>query len=310
MTRKEAVAKLTETLKKAVAAHEANAAKLVKSKVEKCGEIDKAEKCAKCKDGKCPACVKKTETKPTIDKPNPGAVMPDDKAPKKIDAEGSGGEIKKFLAEPSLGSLAPVPSLGELAAGALKHAPAQAPVKVGASADVGKPDIKALDSGGKEKAFIRKPAADDVVHLPKELADKGDAANLAGDKKAAGVGFLNSLVTKFKGIGNSLWHQTASSPSLGRAILAMSTRMARGEKSMEKVVKPASPSVGAAGAAPMAKEAIPPGDPRRKQNLPSMEGYKSIASNPTAMPHGSESVAPLKPGTVLNLRSVAKPGSK
>ncbi len=132
---------------------------------------------------------------------------------------------------------------------------------------------KALDAGGKERAFVKKPAGTDrrgpssVDHVNAELkgfksiasnptampsgavptdarpklprapvgksifgsAAKGTVrhngssavakpgssakvgADLAADKKAGGVGFLNSLVAKFKGIGAGNW----SAPSSG-----------------------------------------------------------------------------------------------
>jgi len=56
-----------------------------------------------------------------------------------------------------------------------------------------------------------------------------DASNLAADKKAAGVGILNSLISRFRGIGKKGWSAPSNHVSQAGAVRAMGTRMAMAE---------------------------------------------------------------------------------
>jgi hypothetical protein len=69
------------------------------------------------------------------------------------------------------------------------------------------------------------------------------ADTLAADKRAAGVGFLNSLITRFKGIGKKGWSTPSEHASVAGATRAMGVRMARGEE-VEKADKLWDPSKG------------------------------------------------------------------
>ena len=103
-------------------------------------------------------------------------------------------------------------------------------------APVVKPQLPAAPKTRPAGGFAKKPAADDVpgfISNPQTTVD--EKAQLAADKKAGGVGFLQGLVAKFRGAGNATWNDHgAGAPSAARATRAMGTRMAMGEKPMDK----------------------------------------------------------------------------
>jgi hypothetical protein len=98
-----------------------------------------------------------------------------------------------------------------------------------------------------------------------------EAGTLAADKKAAGVGFLSNLIAKYKGVGNKTWSDLAGAgpATADRLNRTTGTRMALSEVPMEKAT---------------AKEADK-----------EIQGFTSLASNPTRLPgmHGPK--LPRKP---------------
>lgn len=84
---------------------------------------------------------------------------------------------------------------------------------------------------GQAKAFVKKPGADEF------LASK-DNSEISGDeKRAAGIGFLSNLISKFKGAGNKNWSDLrgAGSTSAGKVVRRMGARMALAETSPQAV---------------------------------------------------------------------------
>jgi hypothetical protein len=67
---------------------------------------------------------------------------------------------------------------------------------------------------------------------PDKLSAVRSDMNLAADKKAAGVGFLNNLITRFKGIGSKGWGQVGNGNA--NRIGAGMAALARSEKDMTK----------------------------------------------------------------------------
>lgn len=232
------------------------------------------------------------------EKPAKGAVLPGDKKSKVIDAEGSGGKITKSLRKdmrPVVGMVPGSKSPGKL--------PGMTPsLPPGASPGPNKPETletlhslnslaqgvgatknpalaptvlatpKAVTNPGRTTAFVKKPAADDV---PAAGPPGGGSDAITGsEKRAAGIGFLSNLISKFKGAGNANWAETGSGSS-GAGVGAMTGRRAAARMMLAE--KPADKK-------PLDKAALAPNDPNRHTNLPSMSGAKSIASNPTAIP--------------------------
>lgn len=226
---------------------------------------------------------------------------PDDYSDKEIKAEGSGGDIKKgkslnksdSLAKMGMTHALRVAGVSQASAPAAKQKPVfENPVvqKPAARAAIrlpgmppasgkGVPSVGELASktlaavgnrnapstGGRVLAFVKKPGADE--HLAAQ-ARGSDASNLKADKKAAGIGFLSNLISKFHGKGNDTWNElTAPGAGVkGRSLGRMAS------------------AAGVLARTEMEKAALAPNDPKRKSGLPSMAGAKSVASSPTAMP--------------------------
>jgi hypothetical protein len=106
------------------------------------------------------------------------------------------------------------------------------------------------------------------------------------EKRAAGIGFLGSLISRFKGIGNKGWEEARGSGpvSAARAARTAATRMALSEKKSETVAK--------ATAAEANKE---------------IKGFKSLANNPMSVRGNVGSV--VKPGGVSVAKEEAGPHS-
>lgn len=271
----------------------------------------------------CPHCLGKTETvgklsgrkhmlckkcgvmssaplsKEEMDDRHDDSVLPDDETSKVVGSDdGSAGDIEK--GKLAKGGVLVMPNSPGIKMRSGVGLPGMTPTKVGGSPSINigtAPTLRATPAAG-AKVPVRKPAADDApVASPAQAA-----ADLKADKKAAGVGFLSNLISKFKGAGQSTWSDSVGtgSASAGKAIRRAGVRMALSEPSMEKcgetkVVKAESGGIPAAPKAPaapkpqgvaktMKKAALAPNDPKRKQDLPSMSGFQSVASNPTAMP--------------------------
>jgi hypothetical protein len=76
---------------------------------------------------------------------------------------------------------------------------------------------------------------------PVPLSQPSDAANLASDKKAAGIGFLSNLISRFKGIGNKNWAKVGNGNA--NRIGAGAAALARSEKPMGLRVKSTIPKL-------------------------------------------------------------------
>lgn len=234
--------------------------------------------------------------------------LPGTKASKKVEAEGSGGQIKENKGLSKSDSLAKqmstegpitmstkgktpvIPGKGRSAAGirgATPRIPGRSTAGIRGAVPSLKPhqstitslqDIRAMGNAKAAlgtaptlpavpaagavpamPAFERKIGADEILAAraagnptPKVMpaqAPIGDttmkipgrpAANeLAADKRAGGVGFLNSLISKFRGTGNANWQQVATAPSkakTGSRLAAGMGALARSE--MTKADKP------------------------------------------------------------------------
>jgi hypothetical protein len=251
----EAHAKTTTGL---IASESRGLEKLNKSDIEKCGEIEKSD-VEPAESSSCPGCggeshelgpmgrrkhfmckgcglthsrgeetpskeVKKEElpaVKAADEKPRDGAVMPDDKKSKVVDAEGAGGDVSK----------------GKMAK--------------------------------RETAFVKKPAADDI-----------QAPISGGEKKAAGIGFLNGLISKFHGAGDKTWAKTGqTAPSPGAVARRTGSRMALAEMPHQN------------DGAKMQSNGttVPMGKTTAEEANKEIKGFKSIFNNPTAFPKGKMS---------------------
>ena len=229
--------------------------------------------------------------------------LPGTKASKKVEAEGSGGQIKKgkdlkkseglskqmstegpvtvstkgktsalaqqTRAKPVIpgrsaagirGATPIIP--GKRSAAGIRGATPLMPLKDLAQFSQGAlaPTLPATPPGGAMPAmpaFERKIGADEILAAraaskPAPVAVPGQglgdttmkipgrpAANeLAADKRAGGVGFLNSLIAKFRGTGNANWQQVATAPSAAKSGSRMAaaagalarSEMAKGDK--------------------------------------------------------------------------------
>lgn len=247
---------------------------------------------------------------------------PDDKKSKKVEAEGSGGQITKGKSMKKSEKLAKAVEAG----GASYTAPiaykranpiklpgvktkatipgknpggiATAPTMLDAAAT--KPDIATEVGGTRVFGSPRKQGADEwlAAHGPAKVPGAAplaapaptipgvsNANDLAADKKAGGVGFINALVTKLKGTGNKTWDATgATGAAKGKHRMGMAvSALARSE--MKKADKPAvgrpeTPSEKAFGnKTAMTAEATAgkPGEPAKsmyKAEVPGKKGSK------------------------------------
>ncbi len=228
-------------------------------------EGKKTWKCKKCGDVRATdESMNKDEMVPNSavadDKKVPGSVLPSDKMPKKVGStEGSGGKITKKSEKGEKG----VASLRKDAMGSLMGkdkwkkpgsmgAPTlpgmTAPTKVnGMHPDTAASlaDVKGLAPSAAKPAAAApklpavapataKPTLPGAKPAPAAAAPAGNPdADLAADKKAAGVGFLNNLISKFKGVGNAGWKRTAThSPKFSGV-----RPLARSEKKADQPLK-------------------------------------------------------------------------
>lgn len=262
---------------------------------------------------------KEIKTGTVDEKSAPGAKLPATSA--EVKAPGSGGDIKKGKklqkdAHPmdvALGMAKPAAKMSAPKLPGMAYGPGQAPVGTHPEVDAA---IKALKpkagpagpaavaptapanvvgKGGKPLPFVKKPAADDPVQAPISGAEK----------RAAGIGFLSSLISKFKGIGSKTWGDLAGAgpASAGRAAKTMGTRMAMGEDDkfkkdalgMPKPPKPpamgkpvAKTDLAAANKEIAGFKSLVPKTPKPGTSVAGvnqeLKGFKSLASNPTAMP--------------------------
>lgn len=258
------------------------------------------------------------------------AVLPGDKPVKEIDAPGSGGDVSKgkqlkkdamdiamgtgkpqAMSRPRLPGMTPsvhpetAASLGALKQiRAQKDAAAKAPTLLDTKTLPGLSSGKLMTPGGREVPFVKKPAADD----PGMPGAPSSDANLKEDLKAAGVGFLRNLITKFRGVGNKTWSDlTGAGPaSQGRAVRAMGSRMAMGEKDMDKNCGPASKDMDKCGDITSGKDmtkAWRAGGPRPKTGplaekpaeKPKTEPVKKAGSGIPAPPKPPAAPKPAKP---------------
>jgi len=85
--------------------------------------------------------------------------------------------------------------------------------------------------------FIRKPGADEHLAAAKAKENIPQADITSEEKRAAGIGFLSNLISKFKGIGNKNWADLrgAGGASAGKAVNRMGARMALSETSPHAV---------------------------------------------------------------------------
>ena len=216
-----------------------------------------------------PASKEIAEVESATEKPTKGAVLPDDKKEKVIEAEGSGGKVTKKAEKKDTGPKTKKCSLcgahakvrqdGELvthdkpesdavcngkriikadyAQMSVDHTQSPgprlpgitAPPKRSAPPSPAMPTSAPIPTGG----FLRKPSHPDQGTMKPKV---DEAAQLKADKHAAGVGFLSGLIAKFKGIGNKGWSAPSEHSSLAGATRAMGTRMALAEKEPSKEV--------------------------------------------------------------------------
>lgn len=186
------------------------------------------------------------------EKTRKGAVLPGTKAPKKVPAEGSGGQLVKT--EPlqkdtaraivGLGAFKKPGSMGapKLPGMTSTKVNGMHPETAASLAAVKAPHPETTASLAALKpapaAPVAAAAAKAAPKVDGDGADKvgnlslpgNDAANLAADKKAAGVGFLNSLITRFRGVGNKTWAKVGGAGTTAGATRAMGARMALSEK--------------------------------------------------------------------------------
>lgn len=179
------------------------------------------------------------------EKARKGTVLPGTKPSKKIPAEGSGGEITKKSeklqkdAARSMVGLDPWKKPGSMGAPKL---PGMTSTKVNgmhpdtaASLAALKQPIAAAPAAAapaplaaaKETPSVDAAAAPAKASPGASAAD--DAANLKADKKAGGVGFLNSLISRFKGIGSKAWGQVSGGVRQGPGIAAGMAALHRSE---------------------------------------------------------------------------------
>jgi hypothetical protein len=182
---------------------------------------------------------------------------------KKVDAPGSGGDITKSLRkDASSVSIAPskklsppgLPGMTPPVGKTTTPNPGTAPTILDMKAPAFNPaNAPTLAFPGRPRPFVRKPAADDPI--PAKIDESPISHE---EKRAAGIGFLSNLISKFRGAGNKTWSDLrgAGPSSAERASRTMATRMAFAEKSPTST------------------------DQANKE----LKGYKSLASNPTAMP--------------------------
>jgi hypothetical protein len=85
---------------------------------------------------------------------------------------------------------------------------------------------------------------------------------LAGDKKAGGVGWLNNLITRARGVGNKTWEDLRGAGPASTGRLLTTSALRRSEALGKKAPEPTSAA----------------------QANTEIQGFRSIASNPTAMP--------------------------
>lgn len=175
---------------------------------------------------------------------------------------------------------------------------------------------KVVTSGGRPAPFVKKPAADDKsVAMPEGPGQVGAGATsdatLAADKKAAGVGFLSNLISKFRGAGKATWDAAsgAGPASTARATRTMGRRMALSEKTLEKGKSPAgvrgTPAAAIKKPAPMTKAAGTgvPAAPKAPA-APAAAGTKAPGAPATA-------AKPAKPKSpTMAMKAEKKPGSK
>ncbi len=185
-----------------------------------------------------------------------GAVLPGAKPSKKVPTEGSGGQLVK--SEPlqkdtaraivGLGGFKKPGSMGAPKLPGMTSAKVDGmhPETASSLAALKGPHPETTASLAAVKPAPAAPAAAAASKVAPKVdsdgADKvgnlslpgNDAANLAADKKAAGVGFLNSLITRFKGVGNRTWAKVGGAGTTAGALRAMGTRMARSEGDMKK----------------------------------------------------------------------------
>lgn len=218
------------------------------------------------------------QVEPATDEKNAkGAKMPD--GSKELDAEGSGGDVSKgkSLKKDAMRATAPtVPATGRpklpgmtkplpravapgtspetaeslAAVQSLKNHPLRQQVDAATAPTVrggqltpplaqlvqGAKGQQLQTPGGRAVPFVPKAAADD----PGQPGAPASDAELQGDLKAAGVGFLRNLITKFRGVGNQSWQDLrgAGPASAARAARTTGTRMALAEKDENPIKTP------------------------------------------------------------------------
>jgi len=251
-------------------------------------------------------------------------VLPGDKKSQVVVAEGSGGGIiKKSLTETdlkSVGNMQAQASASPVRQGAgmqaTKAAASKPPLQkdamdvavgVGARSPMpaGRPKLPGMtpsrsvkpatpnasvSAEQKPAAFIRKPVG--------EVAKQPDSSEIsAAEKKAAGIGFLSNLISKFRGTGNKTWSDLrgAGTVSAGKAVSRMGARMALAETSPSQVQNELKGFKSLAGGAPNQPKAggtelkgfkslVHKGETSPSQVQNEMKGFKSLAGGAPNQP--------------------------
>jgi transposase-like protein len=195
-------------------------------------------------------------TSTVIDKPAKGAKMPG--KPAAVAAPGSGG-LKKDAAMPHKeahpDTAAALSELRGIHSGAIPHPDTVAslhalrgphPDTAASLADVRSMSPRAMAATPVKPAGAHPVTAITAPVIPRVGAPAGpeptgmvsrshpnvEAAQLNADKRAAGIGFLSNLITRFKGVGNKTWANMAGRgpANIARAARTAATRMALSEK--------------------------------------------------------------------------------